>query len=55
MSTEVLSGLEEGDEVVIPGFTMPEGGGDGGEGPQNFTFPGGGGEMPDFSQMGPPQ
>ena len=56
MSTEVLSGLEEGDVVVLPGFTAPEGGGGGGgEGPQNFVFPGGGGEMPDFSEMGPPQ
>lgn len=53
MSTEVLSGLEEGDVVVLPGFTAPEGGG--GEGPQNLVFPGGGGQMPDFSEMGPPQ
>lgn len=55
MSTEVLSGLEEGDVVVLPGFTAPAGGGDGGEGPQNFVFPGGGDQLPDFSEMGPPQ
>lgn len=48
MSTEITSGLEEGDEVVVQGFTPPSGsGGDGGEG----QLPGGG-ELPDFSQMG---
>lgn len=54
MSTEIVSGLEEGDEVVVPGFTMPGGGEGGQQGPQNLVFPGGG-EMPDFSEMGPPQ
>ena len=47
MSTEVTSGLEEGDEVVVPGFTAPTGGG-GGEQQQGFP---GGGQMPDVSQM----
>ncbi|GAA1768383.1 efflux RND transporter periplasmic adaptor subunit [Nocardioides hankookensis] len=51
MTTEILSGLEEGDTIVVPGFTRPTGGGNGtGEGGQQ-GFPGGG-EMPDFSQMG---
>lgn len=55
MSTEILSGLEEGDEVVVPGFTVPEGGGGGGQGPQNFVFPGGVDGPPNFSEMEPPQ
>ena len=50
MTTEILSGLAEGDTIVVPGFTRPTGGGDTGEGGQQ-GFPGGG-EMPDFSQMG---
>ncbi|KQW53427.1 hypothetical protein ASC77_03855 [Nocardioides sp. Root1257] len=50
MTTEILSGLAEGDTIVVPGFTRPTGGGgDTGEGGQQ-GFPGG--EMPDFSQMG---
>ena len=48
MSTEVTSGLEEGDEVVVPGFTAPTGGG----GEQQQGFPGGG-QVPDVSQMPP--
>ncbi|MBZ5736731.1 efflux RND transporter periplasmic adaptor subunit [Nocardioides mangrovi] len=50
MSTEVTKGLEEGDTVVIPGFTMPTGSGSTGE-QQQEGFPGGG-QMPDVSQMG---
>lgn len=49
MTTEITSGLEEGDQVVVQGFTMPTGGG--GENGQQEGFPGGG-QMPDFSQMG---
>ncbi|MFC7494800.1 MULTISPECIES: efflux RND transporter periplasmic adaptor subunit [unclassified Nocardioides] len=42
MTTEVLSGLAEGDTVVIPGFQrLPGGGGEGDEGGQQ-GFPGGG-------------
>jgi macrolide-specific efflux system membrane fusion protein len=47
MSTEITKGLEEGDEVVVPGFTMPSGGGNGDQ--QGFP---GGGRMPDLIQMG---
>lgn len=54
LSTEILSGLEEGDVVLVPGFTLPEGGG-GGEGPQDFVLPGGGELPPGLSEMGPPQ
>jgi len=50
MSTEILSGLAEGDEVVVPGFTMPAGGDGEGDGQRQGGFPGGG-EMPDFSQL----
>ncbi|GAA4366847.1 macrolide transporter subunit MacA [Nocardioides caricicola] len=55
MSTEVTAGLEEGDEVVVPGFTRPTGGDDGGEAPQDLVFPGGGQLPPGLSEMGPPQ
>ena len=48
MATEVTSGIEEGDEIVVRGFRAPSGGS--GE-QQQGGFPGGG-EMPDFSQMG---
>ncbi len=48
MTTEVVSGLADGDEVVVPGFTMPTGSGDT---TQQEGFPGDG-QMPDFSQMG---
>ena len=48
MATEVTSGIEEGDEIVVQGFRAPSGGS--GE-QQQGGFPGGG-EMPDFSQMG---
>lgn len=58
MSTEVVSGLSEGDTVVVPAFTPPTGGGGGGgemQLPEGFT-------PPDFSQLpgggqfeGPPQ
>lgn len=55
MSTEVLAGLEEGDEVVVAAFTAPEGDG---ELPDQLMVPGGaggtGGGPQDF-QMGPPQ
>lgn len=44
-STEITSGLEEGDEVVVAGFTPRTGGG----GTEN-GFPGG--QVPDFSQFG---
>jgi macrolide-specific efflux system membrane fusion protein len=47
MSTEVVSGLEEGDVVEIPGFSAPAGGGSGEDGqqqPPDF----GGGQVPDF-------
>lgn len=54
MSTEVTSGLEEGDEVVVPGFTRPTGSDDG-DGGQQQMFPGGGQMPPNFSEMGPPQ
>ncbi|MEP9365652.1 efflux RND transporter periplasmic adaptor subunit [Nocardioides sp. CN2-186] len=47
MTTEITSGLKDGDVVVIPGFTAPTGSGNTGEN----GFPGGG-ELPDFSQMG---
>lgn len=47
MTTEVTSGLEEGDEVVVEGFTIPGGGG--GD-RQEGGFPGGG-ELPDISQL----
>lgn len=54
MSTEITEGLEEGDEVVVPGFTMPDGsGGTGEQGPQNFVVPGDG-QMPELGQMGGP-
>ena len=46
MLTEVTSGLEEGDEIVVQGFRAPTGG----SGQQQGGFPGGG-EMPDFSQL----
>lgn len=46
MTTEVVSGLAEGDVVEIPGFTMPSGGGSGDERQQLPDF--GGGQMPDF-------
>lgn len=50
MTTEILSGLEEGDTVVVPGFSrLPGGGDDDSEGGQQ-GFPGGG-QMPDFSQL----
>ncbi len=56
MSTEVTSGLEEGDEVVVPGFTRPTGSDDdGGGGEQRQMFPGGGQLPPSFDEMGPPQ
>jgi macrolide-specific efflux system membrane fusion protein len=48
MATEVTSGIEEGDEIVVQGFRARSGGS--GE-QQQGGFPGGG-EMPDFSQMG---
>jgi RND family efflux transporter MFP subunit len=41
MTTEVTSGLAEGDVVQIPGFTAPAGGGNGENG-DNPEFPGGG-------------
>lgn len=47
MVTEVTSGIEEGDEIVVQGFRARSGG----SGEQQGGFPGGG-EMPDFSQMG---
>ena len=55
MTTEITKGLEEGDEVVVPGFTMPAGGSDGGggEGPQNFIMPGDG-QLPQFNGNGGP-
>lgn len=46
--TEIVSGLAEGDEVELAGFTRPPGGGgddDGGDG-NTKIFPGGGGPMP---------
>jgi macrolide-specific efflux system membrane fusion protein len=51
MSTEITKGLEEGDEVVVPGFTLPTGGGSGEQGqlPGGGQFPGG--DLPDFSQF----
>jgi multidrug efflux pump subunit AcrA (membrane-fusion protein) len=52
MSTEVVSGLAEGDVVEIPGFSGPAGGGGGGGGDRQGQFPGGG-EMPDFGQLPP--
>lgn len=45
MSTEVVSGLAEGDVVEIPGFSAPTGGGGGDEQQQMPDF---GGEMPSF-------
>jgi multidrug efflux pump subunit AcrA (membrane-fusion protein) len=48
MTTEILSGLEEGDTVVVPGFQRMTGGGGDEGGEQGFP---GGGQMPDFSQM----
>ena len=48
MTTEITSGLEDGDTVVIPGFTIPTGG-SGGTGENGFP---GGGQLPDFSQLG---
>lgn len=51
MTTEVVSGLAEGDSVVVPGFQRPTGSGSGGNGGGEGGFPGGG-QMPDFSQMG---
>ncbi|MFL6200091.1 MAG: efflux RND transporter periplasmic adaptor subunit, partial [Thermoanaerobaculia bacterium] len=62
-NTEVVSGLAEGDEVEVPGFTLPSGGGDGkrGELPGGGTFfqdggPGGGpGGGPVTQQNGPGQ
>lgn len=45
MSTEVVSGLAEGDVVEIPGFSAPTGGGGEGGGGE-MPFPGG--QMPDF-------
>lgn len=47
MATEVTSGIEEGDEIVVRGFRAPSGGS--GEQRQG-GFPGGG-EMPGFSQL----
>jgi macrolide-specific efflux system membrane fusion protein len=47
MATEVTSGIEEGDEIVVRGFRARTGGS--GE-QQQGGFPGGG-EMPDFSKM----
>jgi macrolide-specific efflux system membrane fusion protein len=47
MATEVTSGIEEGDEIVVQGFRARSGG----SGEPQGGFPGGG-EMPDFSQMG---
>lgn len=47
MATEVTSGLEAGDEIVVQGFRARSGGS--GE-QQQDGFPGGG-EMPDFSQL----
>lgn len=58
MSTEVVSGLAEGDVVEIPGFSGPtggsggSGGSGGGGGNRQGQFPGGG-EMPDFGGMPP--
>jgi multidrug efflux pump subunit AcrA (membrane-fusion protein) len=49
MTTEIVSGLEEGDAVVVPGFTRPSGNGGNGGGQEGF--PGGGG-MPDLSRLG---
>lgn len=46
MLTEVTSGIEEGDEIVVQGFRARTGG----SGQQQGGFPGGG-EMPDFSQL----
>jgi len=51
MTTEIVSGLAEGDTIVVPGFTRPAGNG-GGNGAGQEGFPGGGGEMPNFSQLG---
>lgn len=47
MSTEITSGLDEGDVVEIPSFTPTGGGGDGGSIEERF----GEGGLPDFSQM----
>lgn len=47
MTTEIVSGLDEGDVVVVPGFSVPSGGGGGQQ--EEGGFPGG--EMPDFGQM----
>jgi macrolide-specific efflux system membrane fusion protein len=49
MTTEVLSGLTEGDVVELPGFTTPTGGG-GTEGGGNQEFPGGG-QLPGGGQF----
>jgi RND family efflux transporter MFP subunit len=57
MSTEVTSGLKDGDEVEIPGFTAPSGGGTGEErqmpgfGDMQMP-PGGGGQGPRFQVGG---
>jgi len=48
MATEVTKGIEEGDEIVVQGFRARSGG-SGEQQPGGFP---GGGEMPDFSQMG---
>ena len=50
MSTEVLSGLAEGDVVEIPGFSRPTGGGGEDEQQQMPDF---GGQMPDFGGQAP--
>ena len=53
MSTEITSGLEEGDEVVVPGFTGLGGGGNGGGVTPEGGFPGGG-RVPQLDQQGGP-
>ena len=52
MDTEVVSGLEEGDTVKLPGFTRIPGSGSGEQGDLP-SFPGGG-EMPQFGTDGGP-
>jgi macrolide-specific efflux system membrane fusion protein len=57
MSTEVTSGLEDGDEVEIPGFTAPSGGGGTNQERQmpgfgNMQMPAGGGQGGPQFQVG---
>jgi len=52
-TTEITSGLSDGDTVQIPGITIPAGSGSGsgsGSGNRNGTMPGGG-QMPDFGSL----